>query len=90
MILCNGDYGGAERFGIAGRAAVAALVGSEAEPFCQPLCSSLSVIACPLGNKGAMAIARRVCLRSTFSNSAYDYSRDDFDGNGGTDRDETG
>lgn len=61
VVLCNGGGSSDEDFGISGIQAVAALLGGGEDIMAPSICSSLSVIACPLGNKGAMAIAKALC-----------------------------
>lgn len=63
MILCNGDCDGLGELSTTGRAAVATLAGNKQGSTGGPLCSSLSVIAVPLGNAGALAIAKALCRR---------------------------
>lgn len=69
VILCNGDWAlDHEGSGKSGWEAVAALVdGGTADVNVYPLCSSLSVTACTLGNAGARAIARAYFRRSTLA-----------------------
>lgn len=69
VILCNGDCVlDRKDLGKTGWEAVAALVdGGTAEMNVYPLCSSLSVTACTLGNAGAIAIARAYYRRSTLA-----------------------
>lgn len=63
VVLRNGDYHGHTRgVGQTGGEAVAALVDGGVDTMACPLCSSLSVTACSLGNGGGMAIAK-ACSR---------------------------
>lgn len=64
VVLCSGDRTGGGAFQNAGGAAAAALLvdgGEDTEV--SPLCSSLSLTACFLGNRGALAIAKACCRR---------------------------
>lgn len=82
MILCNGDCDGLGELSTTGRAAVATLAGSEQGSAGGPLCSSLSVIAFPLGNTGALAIAKALCRRGIRGTSPeIASSEDDHGGN---------
>lgn len=65
IVLCNGDWArGDGPFNKSGENGVAALVHGRTDVGGSPLCSSLSVTACSLGNRGAMAIAKALCRRS--------------------------
>lgn len=65
VVLRNGDYHGHTRGdGQTDGHAVAALVDGGVDMMLCPLCSSLSVTACPLGNGGGMAIAK-ACSRKS-------------------------
>lgn len=65
IVLRNGDYYGNPRgVGDTGAEAVAALVDGGVDMMVGPLCSSLSVTACSLGNGGGMAIAM-ACSRKS-------------------------
>lgn len=65
IVLRNGKYHGNPRgAGQAVGEAVAALVDGGVDMIVCPLCSTLSVSACRLGNGGGMAIAK-ACSRSS-------------------------
>ena len=63
VVLCGGDRASDGAFRNAGGAAAAALVDGGVDTEVSPLCSSLSLTACFLGNRGAMAIAKACCRR---------------------------
>lgn len=61
VVLCGGDRAGSGDFrNTGGAAAVAALVGGGIDTEVSSLCSSLSLTACFLGNKGALSLAKAV------------------------------
>lgn len=63
VVLCSGDRTGCGAFQNVGGAAAAALVDGGVDTEVSPLCSSLSLTACFLGNRGALAIAKACCRR---------------------------